>query len=182
GGAEISLLEHAKYWQRHGAEVTWVASSYKGAKKEEKKDGIIYRRKGSHSSVHFLFFISYILQPSTYNHELVVDNFHFLPFFTPLFIKKKKIIALINEVAGKVWFANLPYPLAWLGYKLEPFIFHFYRKIHFITASNSAKNELLKVGIPEKNITIIPHGVTLEKAGKKVKKENTPTLIFVGRV
>lgn len=183
GGAEISLLEHAKYWQKNGADITWFASSFQGARKEEKKDGITYIRRGSHFTVHLLFIVYYLLNKGKLKEfNVYIDCFHFLPFFSPLFIKKKKIVALINEVAGKVWFSNLPYPLAWIGYHLEPWFFKAYKNTPFITASDSAKADLLKVGVPEKNIEIIPHGVIVENVSNSVKREKNPTFIFVGRV
>ncbi len=183
GGAELSLLEHAKYWQKKGADITWFASSFAGSKNEEIIDRITYIRRGSHFSVHVLFFFYWLSnRRKVKNFDIIIDSFHFLPFFTPLYIRNKKIVALINEVAGKVWFSNLPYILAWVGYHIEPLFFKLYKNTLFITASDSAKDDLIKVGISKKHIEIIPHGVTVVKVNKNVQKEKDPTLLFLGRV
>lgn len=183
GGAELSLLEHAKYWQKNGANITWFSSYFENSVKEELINGIKYIRRGSHFTVH-IYFLIYILKNKNFIKEIdkIIDCFHFLPFFTPIFISKKKIIALINEVAGKVWYLNLPYFFANLGYYVEPLFFKIYKDIQFITASNSTKEELLSLGILEKNINIISHGVTEVKVDPKIKKELVPTFIFLGRV
>ena len=111
GGAEISLHEQAKYWRDQGNKIIWFASSFNGAKNEEVIDGIKVLRKGSHFTVHIWAFLFYHWKKFD-RFDIVIDSFHFLPFFTPLYISSSKIIGLINEVAGKVWFANLWYPLA----------------------------------------------------------------------
>src|SRR5258708_6808071 len=51
-----------------------------------------------------------------------------------------------------------------------------------MTGSNSAKNELIKVGIPAKNIQIINHGVVIQKPRVMPKKEKTNTIIFLGAI
>lgn len=181
GGAETSLHEHAKYWKKMGNEIIWFSSSFPGAKKEEIIDEITFVRKGSHYTVHIWAFL-YLITGRFKTIDIVIDSFHFLPFFTPLYFSKKKIIALINEIAGKVWFANLPYPFAIIGFHTEPFFFYFYKKIPFITGSNSTSDELKKNGIKTKDIIIIHHGINVVADDKKIKKEEKPTLVFLGRV
>jgi glycosyltransferase involved in cell wall biosynthesis len=182
GGAEISLLEHAKVWQKKGAKITWFASSFRGAKREETIDGIEFVRRGNHFTVSLCFFY-YAKSHGLKEFDSVIDCFHFFPYFTPLYVKKNKIIALINEVAGEVWFENLVYPLAFVGYKLEPYIIRMYKNIPFITGSDSAKNDLVTLGIKENAIKVINHGFTkLEFKGKVPKKETNPTLMFLGRL
>jgi hypothetical protein len=40
GGAERSVLEHAKYWKNMGAEITWFASAFPGSKNRDIVSGI----------------------------------------------------------------------------------------------------------------------------------------------
>jgi len=181
GGAELSLFEHAKYWKRKGSEILWFSSNYPNAKKEELIDGIKIVRKGSHYTLHLWAFF-YFATNKIKSVDIVIDSFHFVPFFTPLYFRKEKIIGLINEIAGKIWFANLPYPFAFIGYHLEPKFFHFYKGIPFITGSESTKKELKKVNIAAQNIKVIYHGLKIKKVRKDIKKEAEPTIIFLGRI
>lgn len=180
GGAEQSLAEHAKYWLSRGAYVTWISSSFSGASKKETIDGVQIIRMGSHYTVHiyaFFYFIRF-LQKQT---NIVVDCFHFVPFFTPLYVNRSKILALVNEPSKNAWFKNIILPISIVGYFSERFFFLPYRSIQFITSAKSIARELNNYGILSKNITIIPHGFTVTN-GKTYKKENIPTILYLSQL
>ena len=182
GGAEISLFEHAKYWSRRGGKVIWFASSFNRAKTRENIDGITIIRKGSHHTVHLWAFLYFVLHKFG-KFDLVIDSFHFIPFFTPLYIRRKKIIALINEPAKNTWFKNISFPFSLIGFIMEPLFFASYKKTQFITGSESISKELQKdYGLLDKNIHVIHHGVTIRKSIGRVKKEKDPTVIYVSMI
>ncbi len=179
GGAEISLFEQAKYWQKRGAEITWYSSHFPNGQKEETNEGIRVIRTGSHYTTHLCTFFLY--KKNICASDLVIDSFHFVPFFTPFYVKKPKIIALINEPAKHVWFKNLYPPFSLIGFLLEQFFFLFYRDIPFITAAESIASELISYGIQRKNISIIPHGVS-SILPKEKKKDKIPTIIYLAQI
>ena len=182
GGAEQVIHEHAKSWVDAGHKVTHFSSKMKGLSNFETIDKIDFIRSGyQYLGVQMAGFFYYLKNRSKI--DLVVDEFHGVPFFTPLYIKKPRL-AILQEVAKEVWFLNpLPRPLNWIvgliGYLGEPLVFLFYRNTKFMTGSASAKNDILKMSIPLKNITIVPHGVIL---GKKIKnkKAKIKTLVYLG--
>ncbi len=186
GGAEMSVHEHAKAWVRAGFNVTLFTSKVIGLKSSEIIDGVTIIRQGKQ-----VFGVQ--LQASLYylkNREsidLLVDNFHGIPFFTPLYVFKPKI-AFIHEVAKEVWFLNyLYFPLNYIfgliGYILEPLVFRFiYGRIPFITVSNSTKQDLIVWGIPEMNINVIYNGVIIHKVDQNISKNKVKTLIFLGEI
>jgi|SRR3989344_1590898 len=178
GGAEISTHEHAKGWVRAGHTVTIFSSSFQDAKTREEIDGVRIIRKGSHYTVHLHAFIYYLTKLRG-KIDLVIDEFHFIPFFSPLYIKKKKI-AFIHETAEELWFKNNPFPINILGYRLEPLFFKLYKNMTFITVSKSTKKGLLKFGIKENNIVIVQNGV--QKVVNKFEKEENPVIIYLGRL
>lgn len=184
GGAEQVMHEHMKGWVKAGHSVLLFSSNFKGASRNELLDGVFIKRYGFQLlGVQLTAFIWYFLGRRE-KFDLVVDQFHGIPFFTPLYVREKKI-AVIQEVAKEVWLINhLPKPFNYLigiiGYYFEPFFFLFYRNIAFITGSNSAKKDLLQFKIPEKNIFVIPHGVIVEKIHQNTKRESVKTIIFLG--
>ncbi len=180
GGAEISLFEHAKYWRKQGANITWITSSFNGAEKKENIEGIRVIRIGSYYTVHILAYI-YFKRHLEKKIDIVIDCFHFIPYFTPLYIKKSKIIALINEPAKNAWFKNIFFPASLIGYLSERFFFGFYKNIPFITSAHSIADELTHYNISSKEIHIIPHGVTLGK-NKKYSKESVPTILSLSQL
>ncbi|QQG42229.1 MAG: glycosyltransferase family 4 protein [Candidatus Woesebacteria bacterium] len=183
GGAEQSVWEHAKGWRKAGNEIIWFSSRFKGSVVTENIDGIKIVRNGyQYLGVQIAALFYYF--KNVKNVDLVVDQFHGLPFFTPLYVKKPKL-ALIQEVAGKVWLLNpLPFPInliiGAIGFVFEPFIFLLYRHVQFMTGSESAKLEVSKFGIPLKNITVVPHGVILPKLKIKNEKLKMKTITFLG--
>lgn len=181
GGAEISLFEHAKYWKSKGAEVLWFTSFFKGAKAKERIDGINIIRKGSYRTVHVHAFFRYMLTMRK-NADIIIDNFHFVPFFTPFYACKKKIIGLINEPAKNNWFKNIHFPISALGFLFENLFFIFYRGIPFITSSSSVAKELREYGIGENNIHIIHHGISVIKLEKKQEKNKIPSIIYLSQL
>lgn len=181
GGAETMLYQHAMYWKKSGATVVWFSSSFPNAKENEIIDGINVIRRGSHYTVHMYGFLN-LLFGKLGKADIVIDCFHFIPFFIPLIFSNRKIIALIHEIAGKVWFRNAHFPISVIGYFFEPFIFRMYKKVPFITVSDSTKKELMKFGIKESNIHVIFNGIAMDSHVKKVRKEIKPTIVFLGRI
>lgn len=180
GGAEQSLLQHAKYWQKRGATVTWFASHFSKGKKKETLDGITYIRSGSHYTVHLHAFWAYV-KKQILHPDVVIDCFHFVPYFSPLYIRKSKILALINEPAKNAWFKNIYFPLNIIGYLLEPLFFLPYRRSLFFTGSQSIAAELPQYGVNPHAIRVVHHGVTTLPV-KKVEKEEQPTIIYVAQL
>lgn len=177
------MHEHMKGWVKNGHQVTLFASKFKNSKRQEEIDGIKIVRAGyQYVGVQLLAPFYYFKNFKKY--DLVVDQFHGLPFFTPFFVRKHKL-AVIQEMARKVWFLNpLPWPINLLvgliGFLGEPFIFLFYKNIPFMTGSESAKISLTGVGIKRENITVVPHGVIIEKPKPMPKKADTKTVIYLG--
>lgn len=180
GGAEKVTLEHAKAWVQNGATVTWLAGNYFGGKKNEQIDGVDIVRIGNPITIYLLALFFYWLNGG--NFDLVVDEIHGIPFLSPLWAWKSKKLAYIHEVAQEIWDDMLPFPINILGKIYEKLYFVFYKSTPFLTGSNSTKEDLVRYGIPEKNITVLPHGLFLTPADSIPKKEKNLTLIFVGRL
>lgn len=183
GGAEQVMHEHMKGWVDAGHLVTLFSSLGKDIKKTEYLDGIKIVRNGhQYLGVQFAGFLYYLKNKNKF--DFVVDQFHGIPFFTPLYVRKPKL-AVLQEVAKEVWFKNpLKFPLnliiGFLGFILEPFIFLFYRNTKFMVGSNSAKEDLIKFRILSKNIIIVSHGVLLPKKIPDHKVTNPKIITYFG--
>lgn len=183
GGAEISLFEHAKYWKKKGAEIDWISASFNSAPSSEIIDGIQIFRMGSVYTVH-LRTLAKSLNGQFKKYDLIIDSFHFVPYLSVLYPKTSKIpkVGLLNEVAGKLWFSNINYPMALAGYILEPVAIRFYKHKTIITGSESARDDLIRLGTPADNIHVVHHGVHITPVAKTINKEKKPTMLFLGRV
>lgn len=187
GGAEILTHEIAKRWVKSGHVVTQLSSEFANSSKEEIIDGVRIIRKGLPdarfllSSVHFQAFLTYKREFKG-NVDVVIDEVHGIPFFTPFYVSEKRV-ALICEVAEDIWLKMFGLFYGVMGRLIEIFYLRFiYQGIKILTISQSTKDELIKEGIKEKNINVIPMGVTFPKNLKNFPKENNPTIIYVGRL
>jgi glycosyltransferase involved in cell wall biosynthesis len=186
GGAEQVTHEHAKAWVDSGHSVTLFTSMYPNAKKKDVVDGVNIVRKGKEVfGVQLMAFFWYIFGKHE-KYDLVIDHFHGIPFFTPIYVRVNKF-AVIHEVTKEVWAANpwrKPFNLIpeVVGNLLEPSMFKYiYKKTPFLTGAKSTLNDLVEWGIPSKSITIIHHGVKLEGAPKNLpKKSKRKTATFLG--
>ena len=186
GGAEILTHEIAKSWVKMGNEVALFSSHFGGSSNFETIDGVRIVRKGNpdtrslFSSVHFAAFIFYIKNSKDF--DVVVDEVHGIPFFTPWYVRKRKVV-LICEVASNLWVTMFGPVFGPIGRMIEQFYIRWvYKNIPYLTISDSSKEELIKEGVNPEKITVLPMGVTVPKEIKRVSKEKDPTIIFVGRL
>lgn len=187
GGAEQSTLAHAKGWITAGHSVTLFTSYYPGGKKEERLMGLRIIRRGQQVFGVHIEALKWYLFERKESYDLVIDEFHGIPFFTPLYVRIKKL-AFIHEVTKEVWKLNpwtkpfnlIPYLM---GNLLEPLVFKFlYSHIPFMTVSESTKKDLIEWGINPSNITVIHNGVTIHALKKIPQKEERKTLIYLGAI
>lgn len=185
GGAEVLTHEMAKRWVDWGHSVTQFSSYFARGSKYEIIDGINVVREGSsmirsfHIPVHIAAFFWYRTRRDEF--DIVIDEIHGIPFFSPLYVKQP-VVALICEVAGDLWRVAFSFPGNVIGPAIEKMYFQFYQSTPFMTISPSSKDELVKMGVSQDRITILPMGVTIPKTTRVLPKEKSPTIIYVGRL
>lgn len=178
GGAELYLHELAKIWIKEGHKVKWYTSFVKNCPAREKIDGIDFIRSGGKAGI-------YLAAPKIYRKEMkdcnvLIDAENGIPFFTPLFSRKKKVL-LIHHVHREVWFRGDENPfVSIIGYFLETKIMpNLYKRTRIVTVSPSSKKEILKI-MPNSKIDIVYNAISKDYLpGKKAKK---PEIIFLGRI
>lgn len=187
GGAEVLTHELAKRWVEEGHSVTQFSSLFKGGKPEENTDGITIVRQGHadarylSSSVHFAAY-RYYNKFCKGKIDVVVDEIHGLPFFTPLYVREHKV-GLICEVADELWKKGYGPFFGAIGRMLEILYLRVvYKKIKFVTISSSTRKELINNGVQQELIHVIPMGITRPVSKSMPVKEKNPTLIYVGRL
>lgn len=188
GGAEKVTHIYAKSWASLGHEVTLFTSAFTGSKNLEYVDGVKVIRRGSQAfGVKIAAFLWYLFE-NLDKFDLVFDHFHGIPFFTPIYVRSRKI-AFIHEVATQVWSLNTwPKPLnlmpAIIGRYGEPFVFKIYAGCEFLTVSNSTKSDLVNFGVDEKLITVINNGVEVDSTNSKSRmvKNKLFTVTYLGAI
>lgn len=179
GGAEAVTQQHAKRWVAYGHTVTWLTSSFAGASSVEIVDGVKIVRKAGSLSIYFIAPFYYFMHQKEF--DIVVDEVHGIPFFTPLYVTQPTIV-FIHEVAGNIWDFMYPFPLNILGRFIESLMFRVYRNVQFWTDAQSTVEELVLHGISRKNCVSIPCPITLKPTDLRPKKNVKRTYITIGRL
>lgn len=179
GGAELVTMEHAKGWVAAGNSVTWLTASYKGAKKESRVEGVDFVRRWGSLTV-YVYAPIYLLANAK-RFDVIVDEVHGFPFFSPLFTRKP-VIVFIHEIAGEIWDSMFPFPKNILGKLLERWYFRVYKHCLFWTDATSTAQEITQRGISIKQCNVIPCPVIPNAPHRRMTKEVNPVYLFVSRV
>jgi len=181
GGAEVHFHEIFKRIAAHGHEVHLFCCSHPGLPDEEEIDGIRIVRRGSRNTFNFIvpFTVKKIFNIDEY--DVVIDDINKIPLYTPLYIKKP-VLAIVHHLFKKSIYQQAHVIPASYVYLAELLIGKVYRKTPFTVVSESSKEELIKEGIPEENITIIYNCVdhSVYNPGKSEKQQNL--LGYLGRI
>lgn len=178
GGAELFTGEIAKRLVENGHNVTWFASASKNVS-EETWQGVKIIRKGNILSVIFHAFRYF--RKHQQKIDYVIDEIHAYPFMTVFYVPRPKRLVLIHEIAGRIWYFMMPFPVSLIGDLLERLMFRYvYNSETTLTVSQSSYEELVKYGVKSNLITILPEGLTLSPLRQEVVKSAKPSIIFFG--
>jgi len=180
GGAEVHLREIFKRLTGD-FNISLLCTHYKNAPKTETLDGIKVHRVGSRNTFNFHVPKAYKKIAKSEKFDLVIEDLNKIPFFGGNFIREKRI-ALIHHLFGKTIFIETNSLSASYVYYSEKLIPKHYKNIPVVAVSKSSKNEIVKMGIPEKNVKIVYNGVDLKSYKSKKNKRKEPTIICLARM
>jgi len=177
GGAEIYTHEIAKRLVKRGNSVTLFTSAFNGCKRKSIIDGVEVVREGGEYSVYRKAKSFYRRRGDGY--DIVIDEINTKPFDAPKFVRCK-VLALIHQLAREFWMYEMPFPLNYLGFYLEDVWLRKYRTVPTVTVSESTRKDLHSLGFKE--VYIVYNGLNVKPLQKLPKKDEKPTIIFVGRM
>lgn len=183
GGAEEYLFNILSLIANEKNKITYFTASFPGSNPIENGENYTIIRKGSRFTVYFHAALFYIKNRKKY--DIVIDSINTVPFFTPLYVGKKKRIAIIHHIGEwetiRKELPVIPAIVAYMASKLALFL---YKNTRIITVSNSTKDELISKDINEKHISIVWNGLKMvnNHYSKRVKKAGVPTVVYIGRV
>jgi glycosyltransferase involved in cell wall biosynthesis len=176
GGAEVHIAEVGKRLVRKGHEITLLCERFKGSKPEEELYAMKVKRFGGRFMLHC--YAPYFVKRNSGDFDIIIDDVaHAVPFWSPKFTRKP-VVAIVHHVHQNVLKFEVGSLQAMVLRTLEKGIKN-YGKI--IAVSNTARRDLLKLGVDEKEIRVIYNGVDHEKyrPGEKSRK---PMILWIGRM
>jgi len=182
GGAEVHLREVFSRLARRGWEVTLLVSAFGGAAKRETMDGMRVVRVGSRDWFNFAVPLAYRRLSAECHFDIVVDDLNKIPFYTPVFAGKP-VAALVHHFFERSIFRETWLLPALYVYLAERFVAPVYRRSWFGAVSASTKQDLVRRGIPEARIRLVPNGVDCERyTPDEAGRAERPTVGYFGRL
>jgi len=183
GGAEVHMHEIFKRIVAMGHEVTLFCSMFDGASKEETIDGIKVIRQGSRSLFNFYVPLRYRKQFKHEGFDLVIDDINKIPFYTPLFIRDKPLLAISHHFFGKSIFREAGIVSGSYVYLAEKLVDYIYTKTPFVVVSQSTLDEFRARGFMPDNFKIVQNAITQRDYPMKVgQKDDSPSIAYFGRM
>lgn len=173
GGAELVKAELATRLAQDGHELTIITARYAGASAREQFDGYTiirlpnWLRLGVYANAWRYYNKHFRHNPP----DIVIDEVNTVPFLAYLYARprfkrstKPRTILFVHQLARRIWFYEMFFPLSLVGYVLEPVYLWCMRRLPAIVVSNSTKQDLRRFGYTESRIYIIPEGITMQPA------------------
>lgn len=170
GGVPTLFTNLAQQMVRRGHEVTVVTSWVSGTKKNERWKGINIVRAGKNREG-FLYHSTIEMLKMKENFDIVHTSTYssMIPSFVYSFFKRKRTILSVHEVWSlKEWIEFTR--LKGFFYFLEERSLFMLPFDKYISPSFHTKNDLLKLGIENPKIVVIPHGIDHEIFNPSAKK------------
>ncbi|MGI9576755.1 MAG: glycosyltransferase family 4 protein [Microthrixaceae bacterium] len=180
GGSEIHAHNIASIWVQSGIDVTHRTSFSTGRPEEAEREGYRVVRRGSRYTVFPRAGVAEAV--GRYGRaDGLVEIWNGMPFLSPTWRRGPRMIWL-HHIHGPMWAMSLPKPLAAGGVFLEERIGPvLYRNQPIVTLSRSSEEEMLELGFPAENVTVITPGVDPGYTPQGPKKR-TPLAMAVGRL
>lgn len=179
GGSEIYVQNIAKRLAKRN-NVTLFTSQPGNLNDKDIIDDVKVVRRGNFVTVYFWAAIYYILYFRK-RVDFVIDVENGMPFFSPLFSRKPKIM-VVHHIHKEQWFKQFLFPIAIIGYFLESVLMPIiYKRTSVVTVSPSSLEDLKKLGFTDKKIYLVYNSIP-DKVGGRYRKSSFPLITYIGRV
>ncbi len=181
GGSEIHAAMVAKIWSESGISVSMRTSRAPGNPAYSIRDGYsVERKSGRYAS--FPRTAASGISGHLGDFDGLVEIWNGMPFFSPIWCDKPKIVFL-HHVHAEMWGMVLPPNKARLGWLIESKLAPpLYRKTKIVTLSESSRSEIIDIlRLPPENVSVVPPGIDPVFAPGEGRSP-TPLIVAVGRL
>lgn len=180
GGNGANLHAQISRWVDWGHRVTVIAGDFPGAKRvEHYGPRLVVHRMGDRVTVFPRAFLA-VTRGLGRDADVVLEVINGITFLTPLWLRKPRV-AMVHHVHRELFLGEYPRTGLLLYWILERLPLLLYRRTPFLTISQSARDELVRDGIPRDNVTVEYLGVE-PGSFRRGTRAGEPRLIFVGRL
>lgn len=180
GGSEEHASQIAARWAEADLEVTLRTAEVPGHPHEIFRDGYRVIRRGGRFTVFVRTALAGLLDLDG-RPDAVVEIFHGLPFFSPLWCRAPRI-AVLHHLHLDVWHALLPPGAAHIAHGVERYVEPaMYKNTTMVAVSESTREALVDdLSFRADQITVVPNGVD-ERFSPGGTRTSEPSVLAVGR-
>lgn len=184
GGAEAVAASLTRRLARDGHAVTILAGGWPGAEPETGQNGCRVIRLGGRATVYWHAYRYYGRHLRNWA-DLLVEEINSVPFFTRAYRGGTPAVRLIHQLAGEVWFHQLPRTVGAVGYLIEPLLLRWLARDRslFLTGSQSTRSDLRRHGV--RNAAVFPYPLELAPLpdlSAATPKPPIPTILSFGSI
>ena len=177
GGAERTIYEVCIRLIEKGHKIVLLTGGWRGSMPAENLGRIEIHRFGKRLAPHLVLPV-FLLK---YHFDLVVNDLgHAVPWFSSTVLNKHNIV-FFHHLHSRSLPGQVNPITAKLIATIERCYFILYHGKVFVTESTTSKNDLLKLGIKEEKITMIPPGVD-HNLFHPVFKSKYPSMVYFGGI
>lgn len=175
GGAERTIYEVCTRLVKKGHEVTLLTGGWKGCRQNDDVLGVSIYRFGKSVAPHLALPIFLLMN----KYDVVVDDLgHAVPWLSSPLLNKNNI-AFFHHLHARSLPGQVNAIIAKFITSIEKCYFILYHKTIFATESSTSKDDLVKLGIKDERIVMIPPGVD-QDLFHPVAKTADPSIVYFG--
>jgi glycosyltransferase involved in cell wall biosynthesis len=181
GGSEVHADAVMQRWAAAGLEVLHRTSAAKGRPAVARRNGYEVVRRGSRYGVFGRAAVAEASGRHGRRADALVEIWNGVPWFSPVWFRGPKAIWL-HHVHGPMWDQIFSRPMARAGRWVEAVgAPPFYRRSPVVTLAEASRDELVHLGFPAANLTVVPPGVdpSFHPGGER---SVDPLVMAVGRL
>lgn len=183
GGTGANLFGQVAYWLEWGHTVTVVAGTYEGAERVSRPaEGLELHHMGSRRTV-FARAAWAVRRGLAKDADVVLEVVNGIAFLTPLWLPGKPRVTLVHHIHRDHYVTELGRvgAVAALALETAPLKVLYGGSSPFLTISESAKTDIVALGIPPEDVHVGYLGV-VPFAQELPERSQTPRLLYLGRL
>ncbi|HEX5009897.1 MAG TPA: glycosyltransferase family 4 protein [Planctomycetota bacterium] len=180
GGAETHLFEIFGRLAARGVRTELLCCGFPGAAARDEHRGVAISRVGTRLSFYARVTSEARRRLAAGEVDLIVEAHNKVPFLSPLWSGGTPVLVIHHHLHGWTAFRQVAPPIAAASVALEALIPRVYRRVPMLTISASSKSDLVRRGVPEAHIDVVPCGLQPQQPGDLLERE--PLVVSLGRL
>jgi glycosyltransferase involved in cell wall biosynthesis len=182
GGAETHLFEVFGRLASYNVHTELLCCGFEGAAARDAHRGVTITRVGSRLSFYARVAGEVRRRVAAGEVDLIVEAHNKVPFLSPLYAGGTPVLVIHHHLHGWTAFRQVAPPIAAASVALEALIPWVYRDVPMLTISASSKSDLVRRGLREELVDVVPCGLDHAVHRPAPFEDRVPLVVSLGRL